>query len=115
MDKEQGIEVLETIKEVYPKFEITKRKAKVLVPALMRLDYDGTMRKLQDYILENPFPPAISDIAVFPPASQRPEEQEWRKIERFREEAKKVRPETREKFRREMKKLLNKHGVDDDD
>lgn len=115
MTEQEAFEVLETIAEFYRQFEITEKKIRVFIPALMRLDYKGTMKKLQDHVLEKPYPPTISEIAVLPRASQRPEEQEWRKIERFRKEAKKVRPEVKEKFRRDLQALLNKHGVKDDD
>src|SRR5690625_1466688 len=115
LTEQEAFEVLEAIAEFYRQFEITEKKIRVFIPALMKLDYKGTMKKLEAHVLEKPYPPTIAEIAVLPPASQRPEEQEWRKIERFREEAKKVRPEVKEKFRRDLQALLNKHGVKDDD
>mgnify|MGYP001163255707 FL=1 len=115
MTREQALDVLEAIAEFYRQFEITEKKVRVYIPALMKLDYKGTMKKLEAHVLEKPYPPTISEIAVLPRASQRQEEQEWRKIERFREEAKKVRPEVKEKFRRDLQALLSKHGVKDDD
>jgi hypothetical protein len=66
MTNEEAAEVLLTIHEVYPSYELTERKMKILVPALLQMDLAGVMKRLNEYILTNPWPPTISDIASYP-------------------------------------------------
>ncbi|MCL7748811.1 replicative helicase loader/inhibitor [Halalkalibacter alkaliphilus] len=65
MTNEEAAEVLLTIHEVYPSYEITERKIKILVPALLKMDLAGVMKRLNEYIMTNPWPPTISDIASY--------------------------------------------------
>ncbi|GAE27616.1 hypothetical protein JCM9140_3769 [Halalkalibacter wakoensis JCM 9140] len=67
MTNEEAAEVLLTIHEVYPSYELTERKMKILVPALLQMDLAGVMKRLNEYIITNPWPPTISDIASYPP------------------------------------------------
>ena len=66
MTNAEAAEVLLTIHEVYPTYDITERKMKILVPALLGMDLSGVMRRLNEYILTNQWPPTISDIASYP-------------------------------------------------
>ncbi|UOR11387.1 hypothetical protein [Halobacillus amylolyticus] len=67
MDRREAVEVLKTISELYPtKFEMTERKARVLVPELLKMDYSAVMSRLANYAIGHPFPPTISEIAVYP-------------------------------------------------
>ncbi|MCA0970828.1 hypothetical protein LCM20_09520 [Halobacillus litoralis] len=72
MNKNEAIEVLETITELYPrKFEITERVAKMLIPKLLEMDYSGVMNKLSDFAVKSPFPPTIAEIAVYEPEANK--------------------------------------------
>lgn len=66
MTNEEAAEVLLTIREVYPSFELTERKMKILVPALLQMDLIHVMKRLNEHIMTNPWPPTIADIAAFP-------------------------------------------------
>lgn len=66
MNRDEATEVLLTIHEIYPKFDLTERKLRVLIPTLLPMNYNGVMKKLNDHIVANPFPPTISEIAVYP-------------------------------------------------
>ncbi|WP_088103017.1 replicative helicase loader/inhibitor [Halalkalibacter urbisdiaboli] len=66
MTNEEAAEVLLTIRDVYPSYEITERKMKIFVPALLNMDFSGVMKRLNEYIMTNPWPPTISDIASYP-------------------------------------------------
>lgn len=66
MTNEEAAEVLLTIHEVYPSFEITERKMKILVPILLTMDLRGVLKRLNEYILMYPWPPTVADIAAYP-------------------------------------------------
>ncbi|SDI18274.1 Loader and inhibitor of phage G40P [Alteribacillus persepolensis] len=110
MKYEQAVDVLETIKEIYPKFEITKRKAEILIPALKKMDYDGVIKNLSSYAAEKPFPPTIAEIASYPKTRN----EEWEKVKEFRKNGEKVNPEKKKKFRQYWNNLLEKVKADDE-
>lgn len=66
MTNAEAAEILLTIHEVYPSYELTERKMKILVPALLHMDLAGVMKRLNEYIMINPWPPTIADIAAYP-------------------------------------------------
>ncbi|RWZ54563.1 hypothetical protein EQV77_14945 [Halobacillus fulvus] len=102
MNHNQAIEVLETISELYPrKFDITERVAKILIPKLLKMDFDGVIGKLSDYAVSNPFPPTVSDIAVYPPEENRHLE----RMKEWEEEAAEVSDEVRKLFLKKLNSL----------
>ncbi|RLL43914.1 hypothetical protein D8M04_13500 [Oceanobacillus piezotolerans] len=102
MMQKEAVEILETISEFYPTFELTKRKAKVLISHLLLMDYEGVKNNLIIYIAKSPYAPKLSDIAVYPPEPNMHLEK-WKKWE---EEAKKVPEEVKQNFREQFDKLL---------
>lgn len=106
MTKQEALEVLKTINEMYPRFELTKRKAVILIPNLKKMDYKGVMKNLSAFVMENPYPPLISEIAAYPDD----EASALEEIEQWKEEAKKVSPEMKERFKHEFQKLVEKMG-----
>ncbi|RLL45486.1 hypothetical protein D8M04_11610 [Oceanobacillus piezotolerans] len=102
MTENEGIEVLETIAELYPRFDLNKRKAKVLLPHLMEMEYNGVMEKLFSYVTENPYPPTIAEIAVYPPKPYEGDEE----IRRWEEEAAKVPQEVKDRFYKVFEQLV---------
>lgn len=102
MIKKEALEVLQTINEMYPRFNLTKRKAKVLVPNLIQMDYQGVMKNLSAYVLEHPYPPMLSEIAAY----QDIEESHLEEMEKWREEAKNVSPKVKEQFREQFEQFI---------
>ena len=102
MTHEEAIDVLETIAELYPNYSITKKKAKILIPLLKNMDYDGVMENLMHYVAEYHYAPTIAEIAAYP----KKEHDYAKKIAQWEEEAKKVTPELRREFQEKFMKLF---------
>ena len=102
MTKEEAIEVLKTINEMYPRFNLTKRKAVMLIPNLKKMDYQGVMKNLSVFVMESPYPPILSEIAAYPDD----EDSHLDEKEKWQEEAKKVSPEMKAQFREAFQKFL---------
>ncbi|MET3508441.1 hypothetical protein [Halalkalibacter oceani] len=111
MNHEQAAEVLYTINEVYPKFELTERKLKVLTPVLLQMDFDGVMERLKEHIAKKSFVPTIAEIAVYPA----PENKVLQKINQFEREAAQNPPtkEQRRQFEKKLQTLLKKDEQND--
>lgn len=104
MTNQEALDVLKTINEMYPRFNLTKRKAALLIPNLKPMDYDGVMANLSAYVMDHPYPPLLSEIAAYPDEG----EANFEKIERWREEAEKVPQEVKDHFMKEMQELLER-------
>lgn len=102
MTKEEAIEVLKTINEMYPKFNLTKRKAMVLLPNLKAMDYDGVMLKLSFHVMDHPYPPTLNEIASYPAE----ENSALQEVGQWMEEAKEVSPEVKDAFQEQFKQLV---------
>lgn len=67
MTPNQVMDILETIEETYSnKFRITEKSAEIWLKQLSPMCYERTVQRLQQYIVEKPFPPSISEIAARP-------------------------------------------------
>ncbi|GAB3059590.1 hypothetical protein [Virgibacillus ainsalahensis] len=108
MTKEEAIAILETIAEVYPKFEMTKKKAKLLLPQLKQMDYNRVMDKLSAYVVKYPYAPTIAEIAAYPPEPN----EHLEKMSQWQEEAVRVPAETKERFRAAMIRLITEKSND---
>ncbi|WP_430787145.1 hypothetical protein VBD025_15670 [Virgibacillus flavescens] len=102
MNKQEAIQVLETIGDIYPKFEVSKKKAHMLVPQLMQMDYALVMEKLSVYVGTHPFAPTLADIAAYPPVSN----SHLENIDKWRAEAATVSSEVKQAFHKQLTKLL---------
>jgi len=100
--REEAIDVLEHIAAMYPKVDMSKKKAKMLLPALMEMDYAGVMTKLRHFAMKYPYPPTIAEIAVYP---KMPNEH-LEKMKKWQEEANKVSEQTKQQFRMQLEKLI---------
>src|SRR5690625_5117776 len=108
MNRNEAIDMLETIRDIYPKFNVTERKAKILLPQLAPMDYSLVMEKLSAYVAVNPFPPTIAAIAAYPP-----EVNEYLdRISKWREEAAQVPDGVKQAFHEQMVKLLKEKSND---
>lgn len=52
MNQREAIEVLESIRDIYPKSDQTKRKANMLLPKLTQMDFPLVMEKLSAHVAE---------------------------------------------------------------
>ncbi|MBA2176135.1 hypothetical protein H0266_14660 [Halobacillus locisalis] len=102
MKREQAIDVLETISELYPqKFDITERVANMLIPKLLEMDYQAVLSKLSDFAVRSPFPPTIGEIAVYEPEKNHHLDQ----MKQWEAEAAEVSDEIRRQFMDKFRSL----------
>ncbi|WP_186579725.1 replicative helicase loader/inhibitor [Aquibacillus kalidii] len=106
MTHDEAVDVLETIAEVYPRYELTKKKAAILLPQLKQMDYQLVLAKLSAYVADHPFAPTIAEIAAYP-AKQN---EHIRLINQWKQEAENVPQETKQAFQLQMKRLVDDHG-----
>lgn len=111
MTKEEALEILKTINEMYPRFNLTKRKAMLLIPNLQNMDYPGVMNNLSAFVMDNPYPPMLSEIAAYADEG----DTALTEVKAWQEEAKKVPPEVKERFRKQFEQLVGqKRGETDE-
>lgn len=104
MTKDEALEILQNIQEMYPSFGLTKRKAIILIPNMLEMEYSGVMKNLSTYAMKYPNPPMLDTIAAYP----REEDEALKKIKQWNEEAKKVPQHVRDEFAVKFKALLKK-------
>lgn len=104
MKHEEAVRVLEALQELYPKFELSKKKVQILLPHLEKMDYQGVMAKLSAYVTDHPYAPAIAEIAVYPAEANL----HLRMMKEWQKEAEQVSEDTKRRFRKQMHKLLGK-------
>lgn len=102
MNEEKAISILELIQALYPKYNLSKDKAKMLLPILLPMDYERVKKKLAAYAATYPYAPTIAEIADNPAT---PNEQ-LDKISAWREEASHVPDAIKNAFYQKMAKLL---------
>ncbi|WP_217587489.1 replicative helicase loader/inhibitor [Lentibacillus saliphilus] len=102
MTHEEAVDILEMIAEVYPKFEMTRKKAALLLPPLKEMDYKGVLDKLSAHVVKHPYAPTIAEIAAYPPERNLHLEE----MSRWHAEAAKVSPEVKARFRDAMLELI---------
>ncbi|WP_068672170.1 hypothetical protein [Oceanobacillus sp. Castelsardo] len=102
MKREEAIDVLEHLAAMYPKVEMSRKKAKVLLPSLMEMDYDGVMMKLSHFATRYPYPPTIAEIAVYPKLPN----EHLVNVKKWQEEAGEVSEQTKRRFQRQLEKLV---------
>lgn len=109
MNRKEALEVLKTIAELYPRFELTERKAAILIPGLLKMDYKKVMKNLEKHVTEYAYPPTLAEIAAYP--SEKNEALE--RIEKYEREAREnpPTPEQRRMYAESMKRLF-KEGED---
>jgi hypothetical protein len=103
MNRKEAIDVLRAISDIYPNtFELTETKIKLLVPQLEKMDHVRVMANLSSFAANNKFPPTIAEIAGYAPEHN----DSLEKMRKWKEEADKVDPAVKERFKRDMEKLL---------
>lgn len=106
MTHDEAVSVLETIKELYPSFSLSKKKAQVLIPPLKQMDYDGVMARLSEFVMHHKYAPTISEIAVYP----KKENDHLEQRQKWRQAADKVSPDIKKRFHDALRKLVIDKG-----
>lgn len=104
MERDQVVELFRLIKSFYPNFEVSSEKVDAWHRIMKKMDFDRVVAKLEQHAAEKPFPPTIAEIAAYAPEENKHLEQ----IQKWREEAAKVSPEVKERFRKELERLAQK-------
>src|SRR5690625_5782765 len=104
MTNQEALDVLKAINEMYPRFNLTKRKATLLIPNLKKMDYKGVMKNLSAFVMDNPYPPLLTEITAYPDD----EESAHEKREERQEEASQADPKGKERYYKEMRKSLKR-------
>ena len=108
MTREEAINVLETIRDIYPKYEVSRKKAQLLIPQLLQMDHALVLEKLSAYVATRPFAPTLAEIAAYPVESN----DHLEKIKLWRTEAARVPAEVKQNFHQQMVKLLKEKTND---
>src|SRR5690625_5822708 len=66
------------------------------------MDYYRVMKRAEEYVVENKFPPTIADIAAYAP----PKNETLKQMKQWRKEAEQVPTEVKLRFREKMKQLI---------
>jgi|SRR5690625_2744605 len=106
MNRNQAIEILQMINEIYPKFNLTERKVEIMLPELEKMDYERVKARFSEYMTTSPFPPTLADIAAYAP----PENETLKQMEQWRKEAEQVPAEVKLQFREKMQQLIREKG-----
>ncbi|KHE72853.1 hypothetical protein [Halobacillus sp. BBL2006] len=105
MTYKEAVEILKTIEEFYgDKFPLTKRKITLIIAQLEKMEYEPVMTRLSEHVLESPFPPTLSDIAVY----HVPDDGMVEKMQQWKKEAAEVPEETKRLFEEKMNELMRK-------
>jgi hypothetical protein len=108
VNRQEAVDILETIKLLYPKYELTMEKGNILIRILEQMDYRLVMENLTNYVARSPFPPTIADIAAYP--SEENVNLEQMKI--WREEASRVPASMKKSFLEALTNLVrSKSGI----
>jgi len=102
LNREQVIELFKFIKSVYPTFEVSSKKVDVWTKVMRDMDYYRVMKRAEEYVVENKFPPTIADIAAYAP----PKNETLKQMKQWRKEAEQVPTEVKLRFREKMKQLI---------
>lgn len=107
MNQNEAIKVLETIKDVYPRYDISKKKAGILIKELVFMDYKRVMEKLSKHIASQPYPPTIREIAGY---AQR-ENNALAQLHIWREQAEDVPVHYKRRFHEYISQLIKEKGI----
>lgn len=102
MNRQEAIHILELIPDLYPRYNISKKKAEMLIAALLPMDYEGVKANLAVYVANHPYAPTIAEIADYPVVR----DEQLNQLEVWREEAERVPFEIKQQFQEKMTRLL---------
>lgn len=95
MTRDEAVDIIDTIIDLYPQFESewTKRKSEIWVSGLMKMDFAKVMHNLEKHVAESRFPPKLAEIAGYP----REDSQTLARIQAYEEKAKENPPTTEQR------------------
>lgn len=102
MTKEEAFDVLYTIQEFYPYVKMGERKVRVLIPQLLKMDYQGVISNLSDYVVTHEYAPTMDKIAAYPVE----ENVHVEELHTWQEEAANVPEHKKRQFHEALKKLV---------
>ncbi|WP_106497296.1 replicative helicase loader/inhibitor [Lentibacillus sp. Marseille-P4043] len=109
MNHHEAMDVLETITQLYPKSELTKKKAQMIIPQFKQMDYQRVMDRLKQHVATSPHPPTVAEIADYPPEKN----EALSKIREWQHEASRVPKATKMRFQEQLRKLIMEKSYDD--
>lgn len=62
MNREQVIEIFKVLAFAYPKFEVTSEKVDFWLRFLEDQNPATVMKKVESFVMNNPYPPTISEL-----------------------------------------------------
>lgn len=102
MTKADVVKLFKFIKSIYPTFEVSQEKINIWSSVMKKMDFDRVMVRVNEHVTENKFPPTIAEIAAYPPEKN----DHLDKMREWEQEAAKVPESTKQRFKQEMKKLI---------
>lgn len=102
MKRGEAIELLELIQDLYPRYSLSKEKAKMLIQALTPMDYEGVKDNLSVYVATHPYAPTVAEIAAYPLE----ENELLNQLDVWRAEANEVPEETKQHFHHKIQRLI---------
>jgi hypothetical protein len=111
MTREEAILILENISALYSKFELSERKAELLLPILEQMDYNGVIKKLTAYAAKEPFPPTIDAISCYLPETNL----NLKQMHIWKKEAAQVSTEVKRAFYSQFQQLIEGKAANDND
>lgn len=107
MNRKEAIHVLETIKDVYPRYDISKKKAGILIKELVLMDYTRVMEKMSKHVATHPYPPTIREIAGY---SEKHNE-DLTRLKEWREQVQDVPLDFKQVFHEQMRQLIKDKSI----
>ncbi|SEH77883.1 Loader and inhibitor of phage G40P [Halobacillus karajensis] len=107
MDKKQVLEIFKVLQNIYPRFmpestEEAQDKLNTWTRMMRDMDFKRVMKKVEEHIIANKFPPSIAEISAYAPKDN----ESLRKMEQWRKEAENVPQETKDRFQAKLKELM---------
>lgn len=102
MNRNEVVELFKILKDVYPTFEVSTQKVNTWARLTEKMDFKRVMKKTEEHVATNKFPPTISEIAAYAPE----ENKTLKQVEEWKREAAKVPESTKLEFRKKMKELI---------
>lgn len=102
MNRSEVIELFKLLKDVYPTFEVSTPKVNTWTKLTKDMDNDRVLKKAEQHIAENKFPPTIAEIAAYAPEKN----ESLAKFNQWKKEAEKVSASKKAEFKRKMQELV---------
>ncbi|MGY0691885.1 hypothetical protein ACW2QC_03720 [Virgibacillus sp. FSP13] len=109
MNHSEAMDILETITQLYPKSEMPRKKAQIIMSQFKHMDYQRVKDRLAQHVATYHYPPTVAEIAAYPPEKN----DTLPKIREWQHEASKVPKATKMRFQEQLRKLIMEKSNDD--